>query len=76
MDRLDETLDALDDVLNGSPRVVLGEENPFGRRCGTVASHLALPAGRTLTLGIVGPMRMAYDRQLGLIETVQAAMSS
>jgi len=74
MDRLDESLDALDALLNGEPRAVLGAENPFGHRCGMVASHLALPAGQMLTLGIVGPMRMAYDRQLGLLETVQEAV--
>lgn len=73
VDQLDETLDTLDAMLNGSPRVVLGSENPFGRRCGTVATHLALPAGQTITLGIVGPMRMAYDRNLGLLAAVRDA---
>jgi transcriptional regulator of heat shock response len=84
VDRLDETLDALDGLLNAVPseasakegraRVVLGSENPFGPQVGTVASHLALPEGHTLTLGIVGPMRMAYDRNLGLMETVRASV--
>ncbi|MDO8598961.1 MAG: hypothetical protein Q7S02_02540 [bacterium] len=75
VDRLDETIDTLDDLLNGEPRVLLGAENPFGPHVGTVASHLALPEGHTMTLGIVGPMRMAYDRNFGIIETVQAAVS-
>lgn len=75
VDRLDETLDALDDLLNGSPRVILGSENPFGDRCGTVATRLALPAGYIMTLGIVGPMRMTYDRNLGIIETVRSSVS-
>lgn len=75
VDHLDETLGTLDTMLNGSARVVLGSENPFGRHCGTVATHLALPEGNMMTLGIVGPMRMAYDRHLGLIETVRASTS-
>lgn len=74
VDRLDETLEALDCLLNGESRVVLGSENPFGSQVGTVASHLALPAGQTITLGIVGPMRMAYDRNLVLLETVRTAV--
>lgn len=74
VDRLDETLDTLDALLNGEPRVVLGSENPFGPQVGTVAAHLALPEGNTLTLGIVGPMRMAYDRNLVLLETVRMAV--
>lgn len=73
VDRLDETLDALDELLNGEPRAVLGSENPFGDRCGTVATHLALPEGHTITLGIVGPMRMAYDRNLGLLAAIRTA---
>lgn len=75
MDRLDETINALDILLNGEPRVILGSENPFGDQAGTVATHLALPAGYTMTLGIVGPMRMAYDRNLGIMETVRGAVS-
>ncbi|MBI4434836.1 hypothetical protein HY635_03440 [Candidatus Uhrbacteria bacterium] len=73
VDHLDETLETLDAMLNGSSRVVLGSENPFGSRCGTVATHLALPEGNTITLGIVGPMRMAYQRHLGMLETVRVA---
>ncbi|MFH1099187.1 MAG: hypothetical protein V1723_04720 [Candidatus Uhrbacteria bacterium] len=76
MDRLDETLEALNSLLNGSPRAIIGSENPFGEQCGTVASHLALPAGHTITLGIVGPMRMAYNHNFGLIETVKEAARS
>lgn len=75
MDRLDDATDALDDLLNGEPRVILGSESPFGPHVGTVAAHLALPEGHTMTLGIVGPMRMAYDRNFGIIETVRAAVS-
>ncbi len=76
VDHLDETLETLDAMLNGSPRAVLGSENPFGRRCGTVATHLALPEGNTITLGIVGPMRMAYQRHLGILESVRASTNS
>lgn len=73
MDRLDETLDVLDGLLNGTARVILGEENPFGDHAATVATHLALPEGHTMTLGIVGPMRMAYDRNLGLLAAIRDA---
>lgn len=75
VDRLDETLDALANLLDGSARVVLGSENPFGRQCGTVATHFALPEGDEITLGIVGPMRMAYDRNLGFMKIVEDAMT-
>ncbi|MBI4142831.1 hypothetical protein HY480_03085, partial [Candidatus Uhrbacteria bacterium] len=38
MDRLDESLDTLDGLLNGSARVIFGEENPFGDHAATVAT--------------------------------------
>ncbi|MFH1430698.1 MAG: hypothetical protein ABIG71_04240 [Candidatus Uhrbacteria bacterium] len=53
--------------------VILGTDNPFGDQCGVVAGELMLPEGSRVTIGIVGPMRMAYDQQLGLIHEVQAA---
>ena len=70
MDDLDATLETLTERVDAEPRVILGAENPFGPRCAAVASRLALPGSSELAIGSVGPMRMAYDRQLGLLRTV------
>lgn len=74
IDALDDSLAAIDAQLNEDEMVILGDANPFGAQAGTVAGHLALPEGHRLTIGITGPMRMAYDRQLGLLRDVRAAV--
>ncbi|MBI2482598.1 hypothetical protein HYV74_00285 [Candidatus Uhrbacteria bacterium] len=70
VDRLEETLQVLGERVGRAPTVILGAENPFGPQCGTIASCLELPEGQQMTLGIVGPMRMAYDQHLGLLRTI------
>lgn len=76
IDALDDSLAAIDAQLNGEPVVILGSDNPFGAQAGTVATRLALPEAQTVTIGIAGPMRMAYDRQLGLLRDVRAAVET
>jgi transcriptional regulator of heat shock response len=75
MDRLDETLEALNEAIGDVPTVVLGSENPFGPQCGTVVGRFQLPPGNMVTLGIVGPMRMAYDRHLGILHELYDVFS-
>ena len=48
------------------PTILLGEENPFSEYC-SVAITL-LPSGQLLA--IVGPLRMDYNRALGLLEEI------
>lgn len=67
IDRLDETVDAVDERVGSTVSTFIGEENPFGAQCATIASRYALPPGNTVTLGIVGPMRMAYGEPLGAL---------
>ncbi|MBI4433541.1 hypothetical protein HY632_02120 [Candidatus Uhrbacteria bacterium] len=74
VDHLEETLDTLTERVGHGPTVLLGSQNPFGPQCGTVASAWELPEGHQMTLGIVGPMRMAYDRHLGLLRALDDVM--
>lgn len=75
IDDLDETLDAFDGQIGEAVTVLLGAENPFSPQCATVASRFALPPGNTVTLGIVGPMRMAYDEQLGALTALHEILA-
>ncbi|MDO8425149.1 MAG: hypothetical protein Q7T01_01385 [bacterium] len=72
-DDLDNTIAVIDAQLTGDAAAILGDGNPFGGQCGTVAGHLALPEGHRLTIGIAGPMRMAYDRQFELLRDIRYA---
>ena len=56
--------------LQDEPQVMLGAENPFGKETAAVVVKCRLPDGRIGLLGLVGPMRMNYPKNLGLIEEV------
>lgn len=76
LDDLRDSLAAIDAHLDDDAAVIIGSDNPFGAQCSTVAGRLALPAGHAITLGITGPMRMAYDRHLGILRDVREAAAS
>ena len=48
------------------PTILLGEENPFSEYCSVAITFL--PSGQLLA--IVGPLRMDYNRALGLLEEI------
>lgn len=49
------------------PEVLLGQDNPFSDHCSVAITPLATNGA---ILGILGPMRMDYNRVLGLLEEV------
>jgi len=48
------------------PTILLGEENPLAEYCSVAITFL--PSGQLLA--IVGPLRMDYNRALGLLEEI------
>jgi heat-inducible transcriptional repressor len=53
----------------GGPRVVIGEENPVTAlaRGALVVATYGTESGAVGMVGLVGPVRMAYPRSLGLV---------
>ncbi len=49
------------------PEVLLGQDNPFSEHCSVAITPLATNGA---ILGILGPLRMDYNRVLGLLEEV------
>lgn len=71
---LSEMIDNLDDVVadlfenvDSGIQVYIGTENPFGEECGTVL----LKTEEHPMLGVVGPMRMDYDKVVSLMKEIQ-----
>lgn len=68
---LTEILDHLDDVLtalrlepHSAPRILLGQQCPFGAACGSVVATTPLAV-----IGLLGPMRMDYAHASSLLQT-------
>ena len=70
IDRLDEIIDNLFHDLPDAVQVLVGSHNPFGDFCGTVLGKY-LFRGQTGLIGIIGPMRMDYEKNLGIVKYVQ-----
>jgi transcriptional regulator of heat shock response len=64
LDRLDETLQGLRRSSIPEPRILLGRDCPFGPLCGLAV--VSVPRG---LMGILGPMRMDYQRALSLLSS-------
>lgn len=67
IDHLDEAMRQLFRQNVNEVEVKLGEHNPFGEDCAAIITR----AGKQHLLGILGPMRMDYDANLGRINYVR-----
>lgn len=68
IDHLDELLPRLLADAGDDPVVLIGQENPFSTDCSVVMSRY-VHGGTTGLIAIVGPTRMRYETNIGLIGT-------
>jgi heat-inducible transcriptional repressor len=69
---LTAALDQLDEMVSGlesgtGARLLIGEENPLNNNCSTV--YLAPTSGRRV--GVLGLMRMDYEKVLNLLDSIK-----
>ena len=68
IDHLEQVVsDIFEDI--SQTQVLIGSENPFGQDCSSVIGRWQLNK-QTGLLGILGPIRMDYEKNLGLINLV------
>jgi len=70
VDNLDQVIAGMFTALTPGMRVYVGSENPFGVGCSTI---LFKPSEQAL-LGVLGPMRMDYDKAIGLMRGLERLM--
>jgi len=76
MKAMSQLIDRFDDVVaeafrllpNEGPRVFIGGDNPFGKDMASILVKVRFPSGHTGLIGLVGPKRMDYGRNLGLLD--------
>lgn len=71
LDRFDEVVGEVFDRVADEPQVLIGSENPFGKDMSAVMVKCRLPNGQIAILGLIGPMRMDYERNIGIIGDVR-----
>lgn len=69
IDRMDEIIDDIFEKTEEKAEIMIGEENPFGNFCGAILAKYKRDSHSGL-FGILGPMRMDYERNLSLVEYI------
>lgn len=70
LDRLEEVMAEFFDDVGNEVEILLGTENPFGERCGTLLVKMQYGRRTNGVLGLLGPMRMDYERNLAIMRRV------
>ncbi|MCX6740817.1 MAG: hypothetical protein NTY61_00240 [Candidatus Parcubacteria bacterium] len=77
VDHLDYIVGQIFDQVVDEPQVLLGRENPFGDFCSTILTRLELPSQKEgVVFGLLGPLRMDYERNIGLINYVKRFLNN
>ncbi|RJR31662.1 hypothetical protein C4569_01765 [Candidatus Parcubacteria bacterium] len=75
VDHLDEAINKIFNDINSEPEIFLGKNNPFGSFCGTICVKYRSKNENGI-LGLLGPVRMNYKKNLALIKYSSELMES
>lgn len=67
LDHCEEMMPRVLELIGNGKKVIIGSDNPFGKMC----SFIAAPIRDNGLFGILGPMRMDYEKNLGLVNFVK-----
>lgn len=70
IDRMEEIIDSIFEELEFGEQTLIGSKNPFGNFLSTVLVKYKYN-NQTGIFGILGPMRMDYNRNLALVEFIK-----
>lgn len=68
VDAFDEVIHKVFDSVTNEPQVWIGTSNPFGNQMTTIIARFDMGGKEQGLLGLVGPIRMNYSRNIALIE--------
>ena len=74
IDSLDEIIDSIFDKIGFEVKTLIGSDNPFGGFCGTLISRYHYQ-GKVGLFGIIGPMRMDYEKNLAIMRFLTDSLS-
>lgn len=76
IDQIDEVIEAMFPRLQDEPVVMIGSQNPFGAEMTSILVRYKRPDQSAGMLGIVGPLRMNYARNIALVERAKQILDS
>lgn len=71
-DQCEEKLPELHNRMTHEPSILIGSANPLGQFCSTIVTHV----GTGNLLALVGPTRMDYAKNVGVLEYIHTLFNS
>ena len=75
VDQFDQVIGEVFDTVVDEPQVWMGQHNPFGKEMTSIVLKYYRPGRQVGVLGILGPLRMNYAKNIGLIEEVKTILT-
>lgn len=75
IDRMDEVMSGIYERVPDEVDVWIGAKNPFGAQCGTIIARCPIAATSKGAIGILGPLRMDYERGVALLSMAQGVLA-
>lgn len=75
IDRMDEIVDQIFNKVQFGRNIMVGSENPFGDFCSTILIKYKLNENIGL-VGILGPMRMDYEKNIAIAEFIEEKLKN
>jgi len=76
IDGFDQTLRDIFGDIDDEVNIWIGGQNPFGEQVATMMVKYQLPNGMIGTLGLIGPMRMDYEKNICLLEQAKELLDN
>ncbi len=73
VDHLDEKMKDIFDKIEET-EILIGDNNPFGDKCAVIFDKIKID-NQKIIIGLLGPLRMDYNRNLGLIKFIKKLLS-
>lgn len=73
IDRIDEIIDRIFPEVNLEPQILVGSKNPFSPICSVILTKYRLE-NQVGLFGIMGPMRMNYEKNLALVKFIKSKL--
>lgn len=74
VDRFDDVVQEIFEKIPEHPEVWIGSENPFGKEMSSVIVKYKLPNHHVGLLGLIGPLRMDYQKNVTLLQEAKEVL--
>ena len=71
LDHCEKVMPQILELLEANQKILIGQDNPFSPFC----SLIGFPFKNEGLFGLLGPMRMDYEKNLGIIEAIEKLIS-